>query len=249
MANSLDPGRVEWLSLHHNAGLQCPDIIRHYTQLQELTLFECPNVTDIAALADSGISALHVFRCNSATVEDLEGLTALQRLSLDMVLPGRTLDALPDRADLTGLYLGPTTCTDLTLDGITRWPQLTALTLGGHVNGLTETAALPALQNLTLQGDAQISILHELPCLPQVQELSLGNWENWTEEDTLEVIARRFPHLRTLNLWCYRQHQSVDLSPLRSLPSLALHIHGATQITGTEHFSDSAITRTPRPRA
>ncbi|MFD5083411.1 NACHT domain-containing protein [Kitasatospora sp. NPDC058406] len=243
---SIDPRKVEWLAFHNNSTLRSLGFIRPYTGLRDLTLLECHEEIDISALADSGVSGLHLLRCDLVGVEGLERLTGLERLSLDTALSGHDLDALPVRADLAELYLGPTACAALALHGITRWPRLTSLSIGGPVAGLAEAATLPNLEYLFLQGDSGISIGADFPIAPQVRFLFLGNY---TGQDDLELFRSKFPRIQTLTIGCSGSHRTVDISQFRGIPDLAIRILGATEVLGAEHFPTGSVTRTPRPRS
>ncbi|MFD5114253.1 NACHT domain-containing protein [Streptomyces sp. NPDC058391] len=244
MAAALVPEGWQCLSIFDNPVLRNMDFLHPHGHLERIRLARCPNITDLTSLADSSLRTLDLIDCGAIRVNDLKHLTGLQSLELDLELPHPNLGALPVSADLTGLTLGPTVCRHLTLHGITRWPNLTRLDLSGHIRGLSEAAELPNLRDLVLFNDAAL-ILEQLPPAPQIRELWLRPWRNG---DELELVRARLPHLQALTINCHSKGSPVDLTPLRGMPDLSIHVIGAPEILGQEHFPPGAITRTPRPR-
>ncbi|WP_405945421.1 NACHT domain-containing protein [Streptomyces prunicolor] len=247
MTAALDPKKIRSLSFNHNSTLQNLDFLRPYTALRNLYLIRCPNITDLTYLAESpSIDRLQLSDCDAVRIEDLEAVTGLRALGLDMALPCQDLGALPVCAELTSLFLGSKTSGHLrTLQGITRWPHLTSLNLHGPINDFVQVAALPNLRELVLPVGPGLSMFEQFPPAPQIEELHLGTW---TEGDDLALIRRTLPRLKRLSIRCYGGHRHVGLTPLRGMPDLTIHISGATEVLGTEHFPPEAITRSPRPR-
>lgn len=88
-------------------------------------------------------------------------------------------------------------------------------------------------------------MLEDFPLTPQLRSLLLGKWD---EGDDLSVVRRKFPFLTKLEISCWGKRKEVDVTPLRGMADLAIHITRAHEVHGTEHFPSGAITRRPRPR-
>ncbi|WP_258320922.1 NACHT domain-containing NTPase [Streptomyces sp. S1D4-14] len=246
MMAPLGPQDLHDLNINRNFELRELDFLRPYTALVRLGLFKCPNIVDLALLADlSSLVTLALADCDAVRIDDLEALNRLQSLSLDMELPHPNVGALPVSADLTTLDLGTATCRSLTLDGIARWPNLRRLDLSGPIGGLSHAAKLLELEDLILLGDACLSMLEELPPAPQVIELWRGSWR---DGDDLSLLPTKLPGLRKLTVCAFAPDRPVDLTPLRGMTDLAIRIQGTAPVLGTEHFPTNAVVRAPRPR-
>ncbi|MFI6338291.1 NACHT domain-containing protein [Streptomyces sp. NPDC050535] len=246
ITSAIKPEELQMLRVLDNSVLDDLDFLQAYTSLASISLHRCRNVADLMPLAGTSVTSLDVFGCAAVHLDALQGLTRLKRLGLDLKLPYESLEALPVGADLTDLWLGVTSCGHLrTLEGITRWPNLTMLNLCGSLDGFSQVSELPKLNYLMLQAGAGLSMLAELPPAPQIEELWLGPWE---AEDDLATVARALPNLKKLTINCYEDHRQVDLTPLRGMADLTITIHRADEVLGTEHFPPGTITRKPRPR-
>ncbi|MFI6278645.1 NACHT domain-containing protein [Streptomyces sp. NPDC050988] len=237
---------LQVLRVSDNSVMDNLEFLQAYTCLSSISFHRCPNVADLTPLAAMSVISLDLFQCAAARFDALQGLARLERLGLDLELPYRNLESLSVGGDLTSLWLGSTSCAHLrTLEGITRWPNLTTLNLCGPVDGFSQVSALPKLSYLMLQVGAGLSMLAELPPAPQIEEFWLGTWE---AEDDLATVARALPNLKKLMINCYDKHRQVDLTPLRGMAELAITIHRADEVLGTEHFPPGAVVRKPRPR-
>ncbi|MGW0656070.1 NACHT domain-containing protein [Streptomyces umbrinus] len=244
--SAIRPEELQRLQAARNFTLENLGFLQACTSLTDISFSQCPNVADLRPLVATPVTSLSLYECEAARIDDLQGLVRLKSLSLNMNHPLRDLEALPVDADLSSLWLGILSCGHLgTLEGITRWPNLTHLNLCGPVYGFSQVSALPKLSTLVLQLRAGLSMLAELPPAPQINALWLGNWE---AEDDLAMAARALPNLKRLTIGCDDASQQVDLTPLRGMDDLAITIHQADEILGTEHFPPGAITRVPRPR-
>ncbi|MGW3649754.1 hypothetical protein [Streptomyces sp. NPDC000878] len=204
----------------------------------------------IAAVLDTGplAAALNAAdRRHPECASLLTSLTGLKNLGLNLELPYQSLHALPVGGDLTELWLGTISCKHLrTLEGITRWPDLTTLTLRDVVDGFSQVSELPKLSRLSLQGRASLSMLAKFPPAPHIEEFHLASWD---AGDDLATVARALPGIKKLTITCYGKHRQVDLTPLRDMTDLAITIHQADEVLGAEHFPPGAVTRKPRPRS
>ncbi|MFF3401909.1 NACHT domain-containing protein [Streptomyces sp. NPDC002659] len=249
ITGSIGPEEPQTMQIWDNSVLRNLDFLQPFRSLTYLSLYRCPNITDLASLADTALTSLHL--CDSGIDrvegEGLQSLTNLRSLGLDTDLPYRDLQELPVSADLHILHLGPISCRHLsTLAGITRWPNLTNVNLCGPLNDFSHISRLPNLNSLVLQLDAKLSMLEQLPPTPQIRDLYLGTWR---EESDLTRARTALPRLEKLTISCYGEHRLVDLTPLSGMPDLnTVNIRGANQVLGTENFPPGVITRTPRPR-
>ncbi|PSM44578.1 hypothetical protein C6Y14_05690 [Streptomyces dioscori] len=246
ITRAIRPKELKSLSFFQNSVLDNLDFLLSYTSLTVVSFTKCPNVADLTPLAATPVTALTLFDCEVARIDDLRGLPHLKSLSIEWELPHWNLEVLPVGADLTNLWLGIRACEHLrTLEGITHWPNLTSLNLCGPVDGFSQISALPKLNYLMLQAGAGLSMFAELPPTPQINKLWLGKWR---AEDDLATAARALPNLKQLTINCYDESRRVDLAPLRGMADLTINIHRAEDVLGTEHFPPGAITRYPRPR-
>ncbi|WP_405535181.1 NACHT domain-containing protein [Streptomyces sp. NBC_00075] len=234
------------LNIDRNTVVRGLDFLRPYPAVTHLGLFKCPNISDLRPLAEGSLLALEINGCESVRIDDLKELVELDVLSLDVELPERTLGALPVDADLTWLALGPSACKQLSMDGITRWPNLTRLDLSGPLHDFARITELAKLQDLILLDNADLSMLKQLPQVPQITELWLSKWST---DDDLALVRNKLPNLTSLTIWAHGACRRVDLTPLRGMSGLAIRIHEADEILGAEHFPPGNVTRTPRPRA
>lgn len=246
ITGAIRPEELQVLYVYNNSVLDDLKFLQAYTSLTDVSFRQCSNVVDLAPLAATPVTTLNLYESEVARIDDLRGLIRLTRLGLDLKLPLRNLEALPVDAELTSLWLGVLSCEHLrTLEGITRWPNITYLNLCGPLDGVSRITELPKLSCLMLQNRAGLSMLAELPSAPQIDELWLGTWKT---EDDLAMAARALPNLKKLTISCHDNHRQVDLTPLRGMADLAINIHRADEVLGAEHFPPGAITRKPRPR-
>ena len=246
ITSAIRPEELQRLEATRNSALENLGFLQAYTSLTDISFSQCRNVADLTPLAATPVTSLSLYECEAARLEDLRCLARLKSLSLNVKHPLRNLEALPVDADLASLWLGTLSCGRLrALEGITRWPNLTTLSLCGPVDGFSQISALPKLSYLMLQVRAGLFMLAELPPTPQINELWLGSWE---AEDDLATVSMALPNLKKLTINCYDKHWQVDLTPLRGMADLSITIHRADEVLGTEHFPPGAITRKPRPR-
>lgn len=245
MAAPFAPEVLRVLNIDRNSILRELDFLRPYTRVTRVGLFQCPNVVSLKPLTELPLEVLEIHGCPAARLEDLETMTGLRELSLDVELPNHDFDSLPAGRELTRLTLGPAACEQLSLGGITRWPNLNRLDLHGPVNGLSQVLQMPEMRDLVLMVDAGLFMLEEIPTSPQITELYLGRWRIG---DDLSLVRTKFPGLQELTIWAYLDSRRVDLTPLRGMPDLRIRIHEATEVIGAEHFPPENIARVPRPR-
>ncbi|MFF1480507.1 NACHT domain-containing protein [Streptomyces sp. NPDC058301] len=240
--------RLRAISFWSNSTLESLEFLQPFPRLTELIISDCPGVIDLSALAETSINSLGYFGSSDrGQLESLRHLVKLRHLSLDLNLPNWELRELPVAAGLRSLHLGVLACATIrTLAGINRWPLLCNLNLGGEVEGFSLISELANLNQLRLQGNADISMLEQLRPMPQMTDFSLGSWPGGSD---LALIPRTFPRLETLEIYCYRELRQVDLTPLRAMRTLrSLKIRNAKEVLGAEYFPSGVIARHPRPR-
>ncbi|MGY1498655.1 NACHT domain-containing protein [Streptomyces sp. QTS52] len=247
ITSAIGPEELRALRFFDNSVLDNLKFFQAYTSLSNISFSRCPNVADLTPLAATPAISLDLYECAAARLDVIQDLPLLERLGLDLELPCRSLDVLPVGGDLTQLWLGAIACKHLrTLEGITRWPNLTTLGLGGLVDGLSQVSELPKLNYLVFQAGASLSMLAELPSAPQIEEFWLGLWQ---AGDDLGAVARALPKLKKLTINCFDEHRQVDVSPLIGMPDLAINIHRADEVLGVEQFPPGTVKRSPRPRS
>ncbi|MFD9903961.1 NACHT domain-containing protein [Streptomyces sp. NPDC059063] len=197
-----------------------------------------------SAVTPEDLESLHV--TNNSVLRDLRLLRqfpSLRTLWLDLDLGHGGLRGLPGHAGVEHLMLWEQMCKSLgTLEGIDRWPNLTALNLCGPVEGLALAAALPRLNYLMLQVGASVSMLADLPPSPRIRRLFLGGDAGVGD---LSHVRRALPRLTALEVACWGHDRRIDLTPLRGMPDLTITLREVPGAIGTEHFPPGAIIRNP----
>ncbi|WP_326582128.1 NACHT domain-containing protein [Streptomyces sp. NBC_00481] len=241
-------GTQDLLTLHidSNPLLEDLDFISAHRNIARFGLHNCQGVADLTPLSGlPSLAALEIENCTRVDVDGLVSLAGLNELSLDVEILHRTLESLPIRANITKLTLGRDACKTLSLEGVTRWPSLAYLGLWDRIDAFSRIVDLSMLEDLALIGNASISMLAELPSIPQVRELFLGLLR---DEDDLALVCRKLPNLQRLTLWCSRRTTPVDLTPLSGMKDLSITLHEAPGVLGVERLPAGSVTRSPRPR-
>ncbi|TDC75829.1 NACHT domain-containing protein [Streptomyces hainanensis] len=221
----------DWPSLD-DAGL-----FQAFPGLRNLTLDECPGLTDLVPLAGTGIESLRLY--SDTRQEPAGGLTALRalrELTLGQLIPLPSLDLLPPGTSLTTLGL-PKELPDLTTAD--RWPELASLSMPFSDRSLSlpewsTLRGLPALRSVVLTARTLRSLVAcgmSLPNVTWVQLFDTPAPVTPTDEPSLDLmdIPDAFPGLRALRLTT----TPTDYSPLARLPELtSLTFHGPI---GTGH--------------
>ncbi|MFZ3569829.1 NACHT domain-containing protein [Streptomyces sp. BH097] len=174
-----------------------------FSALDSLMVTGCPNAHGLGALADLPLTYLQY---GAHDFTGLSALNSLRRLTLEGELAADSLaDALPTGAALEFLYLGGEATRTTGLRGLSRWPTLTALSLGSLTAPPTAqdwryVAELPALVGLFLHAaffsDHRDSIA-ALPELPGVEALTLFALHG---AEDLSALPSRFPGVREVAL-------------------------------------------------
>lgn len=235
---------IRHLEVWDNLALGDLNFLRACTSVTDFDLRNCPNIRELAPLADTAVTDLHLRDVGS--LSGLQTLHNLRFLHLGMELPHGGLRKLPISAELHSLMLSSASCQSLgTLSGLSRWPSLSTVNLCGPLDDISSVSALPNLHDLVLQLDAGLFMLEDFTPAPQIKTLWLGKWD---KKDELSLVRRALPGLTKLDVRCYPEGGQVDLTPLRGMPDLTITVTDAREVLGTEHFPPEAVTRWPRPR-
>ncbi|MBQ0890937.1 NACHT domain-containing protein [Streptomyces sp. RM72] len=170
-----EPGAVEELSLLENPEVTDLEALVALGSLRRLTLLNCGPARGLGQLSALPLRGLTVV--GPADLTGLDELTSLQQLSLVQRLPGtRLTDSLPVAARLHLLFLGRQAAADTGLRGLSRWPTLRDLRLPGYrvtADDWTELSRLPRLEDLSLDASALDSCPDASAALPGVRTLQL----------------------------------------------------------------------------
>ncbi|MER0244125.1 NACHT domain-containing protein [Streptomyces sp. HSW2009] len=194
-------------------------LLSRFDQLDDLGLHGCPQVTDLAPLASTGLTGLSLY---GTAVKDLKPLRHLPRLTrLDMSQGGELLDlaALPVGPQLTTLRLHD--YDEVYLRGIERWPNL---------------------QTLAVSGTTRAEELHRLSRLPNLAQLAVDSHPDPDLEALAALENLRILHLvfcalprglaampelaNCTHLFLSGCHAPgpIDLAPLHDMPNLTVKV-------------------------
>jgi len=189
--------------------------------LRDLYLINNERLRDLSALASmTAINDLGLFGLSHETsLEVLRDMPGLRRLSLSFPVLMESVAEIPAGVQLTMLNLFSHT-RYLTLDGIERWPHLTALGLSSttQVSEISQHRSLDSLRLLTLS---------------DLDQLDLGSITHLTNLDSLQLARcdmpqglralRELPALKFLDLdACTQAGQPLDTSPLDDLEDVTV---------------------------
>ncbi|WP_217144380.1 NACHT domain-containing NTPase [Streptomyces sp. AC627_RSS907] len=199
-----EPEAVTDFHIRENPLLTELDVLRRFTSLNRLSLYECPWTTGL-----DGLSSLPLTELVLDSVADLSGLRALpslRLLSLAQELPGTSLgEALSAEAPLGFLFLGRNSTDATGLRGLGHWTTLHTLSLGPLTTELTaadwrEVAALPGLTHLYLNA----AIIRDLPasigCMPELPGVEVLRVPAMEGTEHLAAVADRLPGLHSVVL-------------------------------------------------
>jgi energy-coupling factor transporter ATP-binding protein EcfA2 len=235
---------IRTLSLHRNEEIRNAEFLEEYHTLNSLTLDACHRVNDLSFLARTSVSTFCFWLDGWEGVSGLEGLANIKHLDINTVLPYSHIDEIPISADLRSLELGFRTVTHTSLRGVSRWGNLTRLSLfadAGH-EYFDEISSLGNLESLELFGwdiGKSIALLNPMP---NVRKLRLANLRELDAEDLIE----RFPGLRELRISGARVR--IDIAPLAEVPNLKVDVRNAIEVFGVEQFPAGSVNVYPRPR-
>lgn len=194
--------------------------------LDALYLIANEQLKDLSALTSmTAISRLGLFGLSHETpLEALRDMPELKHLTLASPVLMESVGELPVGAQLTMLYLFPQT-RYLTLDGIERWPHLTALELSSatQVHEISRHRSLDSLSKLNLRN---------------LDQLDLGRIMHLTDLRSLRLLQcdipqglgalRELPALKFLTLEaCTQGGGPLDASPLADLKDVTVTVEGA----------------------
>ncbi|MET9800074.1 NACHT domain-containing protein [Streptomyces sp. NPDC006368] len=230
----------EGLFLYANQVLTDLSPLTSLPQLKDVRLSSCPQVRDISHLARPGLEALGIFNVHpDVCVEPLIDMPDLRTFVLNHPLLIESVDELPIGPQLTELALFQQ-ARYIDLDGLERWPGLTALTLTGttQLRRLSRIPSLAVLERLTLHQVDPLR-LDLLAGLTRLKELFLQECEAPNALDSL----RDLPSLTTLWVLNSQPNRPIDLGPLADMDQLTIGISRRTPVTGTERFPPDRVVR------
>lgn len=222
IANISNPGDLDFLTQHPG--------------LERVVLSRCNNV-DLRPLATVPHLRAVSFRADNAIgIQALRDCAYLEELEIASLPPERhLLDYLPAQP-LHGFGLEGYLPDDLSpLIGISQLSALKHLSLTfcenlSSVSGIECFAA--SLQSLVLGGHGPAIDLSSLPNLDQLDTLELS----WYPRPDLTIV-RHIPALRHLYL---DDKWSCDLSPLRGITGLTVHVSNTQRVNGAELLGDGS---------
>ncbi len=228
----------EWLFVYNNAVLTDLTPLASLPPVKDIRLSWCSQVRDISPLARPGLEALGLISVHpDVSVEPLKDMPDLRMFLLNHPLLIESVGELPIGPGLTELVLFQQ-ARYVALDGVERWPGLTALTLSGatQLRQLARTASLARLTKLTLFQVEPLD-LELLSGLAHLEELNLQECEVPRALDPLLCL----PSLRTLRFVnCPQPGPPVDLGPLAAMEQLTIG-PGSTPVTGADESAPSRI--------
>ncbi|KUN17674.1 ATP-binding protein [Streptomyces corchorusii] len=205
------PEGVESLGLYENSLLSDLGPLSSLPSVRHLNLVGCPEIEDLAPLADMGL--------NSLSLRDIGGVAGLSRLHTLNGLTVAThlpcgLAALPQDAPLTWLSLDGEAVVEYGLRGLSTWRELASLNIQGDMGVLSpedwaEVARLPRLTSATFRGDYLPGLL-SAPHLPTLEFVQVMNVRKDTD---LTPLARCCPQVQTVEL--YPEQHSKELDPVQ----------------------------------
>ncbi len=225
--------------------------LSRYPELEELTLYGLPSITDLDGLQGTKVTHLGLEDMHPRLdITALAWLTTLRSLSLDTALPHYLdLAGLLARHDLRSLTLGFRFTADEPLKGLSRWAGLTHLGLSAQLlaTHAIEVASLPGLTKIQLNHvDTRDRDLHEVAPLKGVTDVFLTQ----VAGESLRLVARLFPAAHTVTVSSAGHGQQVDVSPMAAVPALrSLTLSGFAQVTGTDALPEGVVRIRPRPRS
>ncbi|WP_326619296.1 NACHT domain-containing protein [Streptomyces decoyicus] len=259
LLGALHPGQLTHLTLESNPEIRSLEFIQEFPELESLTLWDCPSVTDFAPLAPLPLRTLSVIGREDGGVPSPCGLGHLrhtENLMLTTPLPPGGLAALPTDARLTHLSLGMPIGSEGTQ--VTAWPHLQYLRLELTTQDFGEAqwralTHLSELEHLAFGAESRgaLRVPPEVQ-LPQVKILSVLNIPRHPASDLSRMLRRllpAFPGLRTLRLYGM-VNTAISLPPLTALSGLKevllSYLHPEPAPALPPHTN---LTVYPRPRA
>ncbi|WUC78345.1 NACHT domain-containing protein [Streptomyces sp. NBC_00536] len=220
---------LEWLVLQRNPGLTGLAELTDLPALRHLGVYDCPNLTDIEAVAELPADSLAFgYLRDGLPLAPLAGVPGLRSLVIGYEPQERRIGDVPAAGTLTSLSLWQG-ARGLTLDGIDRWPGVESLTIAGpwQYRQLVDRQPLGGLRSLQIRHTGPVSVGALVP-YRWLTELHLSRCGI---EGTLEAVAE-FPALRRLVLT--ECSGVVDLAPLAALDGLTVEVDRRTSFTGAD---------------
>ncbi|MGW7056212.1 NACHT domain-containing protein [Streptomyces sp. NPDC054887] len=209
---------LDSVRVRENDRLTSLEFLRGQQDLGHLDISDCPALTDLSALAGTGLHTVYLDEVPHADLGVLSSLSRLHTLRLGGAgLP--PVAGLPAPASLTDLSLQPDGPPADGLRGLGGLQRLQALTLGrfGGPYGAADWEELALLTDLRLL-HLYAGYLESAPpsfAAPSVHQLVL---RGTVVQSDLDSVVRSFRGLRTLTISSLEK--DIDVSPLAALPGL-----------------------------
>jgi transcriptional regulator with XRE-family HTH domain len=235
----LDPEHIKRLAVT-GKNINSLEFVRHFPNLQDISLRKCENITNLDALSGLPLTRIRLNNCpEHFSFASLSRLPMLRELFLYSKIPYETLAELPCTENLTLLWLGHEVKASIV--GVSRWQQLENFVANRSLTA-TDWDELSQLKKLTfLQG---LSHVVGAPLIPTVETVTL----NEPTDESIETIARNFPHLKHLSINGKSGRAVIDLSPLRTTTDLHVKIFRSEEKVKLGGFPTERLTINPRPR-
>ncbi|MFD5078911.1 NACHT domain-containing protein [Streptomyces sp. NPDC058371] len=237
---------VRSLALYKNDTLVSLDFLAARNSLRELSINSCAHLGDLTPLSGMPISTVRIWQDDWNSETGIDGLTQLRTLELNSILPYSHIGELPACTNLTSLDLGYRTCSSVTLQGITRWPNLERLRVfvQFHVEEFPEISNLEHLSTLELFGWHSGEYVSTLSPMESVETLVLAS----LYEFDWRQIREKFPRLRNLKITSTSSVR-IDISALCDIPGLSVDVRGVENLQGADNFPPEMLKIFPRPRS
>ncbi|MFF7967562.1 NACHT domain-containing protein [Streptomyces sp. NPDC007903] len=204
------PQGVQKIGLAENFPLQDLRPLASLHSLDRVGLRACPQVDDLAPLADLSLTELYVRDIRG--ISGLDRLTTLRELTVMTALPAG-LRNLPRNASLRTLSLDSNALTATGLMGLSDWPTLKRLDLRDGIESLSaedwsELAGHPALTSLAIPAETA-SHCAGAPDLHRIETLWVSGVRG---DEDLTALGRLCPNLQTVHLARNSYGVALDLS-------------------------------------
>ncbi|MGP3952645.1 NACHT domain-containing protein [Streptomyces sp. 7N604] len=252
MADQQNVSKILDLAISSNDFVYDLQWISNYRKLEELRIYDCPQLERLDGLRGTTLTHLGLENMNpDLDVSALRELASLRSLELATELGYRDLGELPVNDDLEYLELGPHNFGAESIEGLSRWMGLKTLSLPAEkfTQYFVELLDMTRLGNLVLTEAAAPYAFEEIAQVPVLGQVTYLTIYGVGQAVDFSHIARIFPSLDHLLLVGAGKGSTVDISPLASLENVKhILIRDISKAHGSDLFSSDTIHVSPRPR-